>query len=182
MKNYIASLSIIVLMLVCLPTSSHAAFPINGHSANIQIDFSNHSSVDTNKTTPRRDGINFREKNKHSPQRTVAIYLAIVSILLGGLGLHRFYLGYIADGIVELLGLVGFIAGVIMLSSGFVAGTITLGVLMLCLLLFLFGIITWSVQIGDLVALFRGELTRKKRKSRNSHAKGEKQHLGWDNN
>ena len=50
---------------------------------------------------------------------------AILAILLGGLGVHKFYLGYIAAGVVQLIlsffcgigGLIGLIEGIIYLTK-----------------------------------------------------------------
>lgn len=50
---------------------------------------------------------------------------AILAILLGGLGVHKFYLGYIAAGVVQLIlsffcgigGIIGLIEGIIYLTK-----------------------------------------------------------------
>jgi len=52
------------------------------------------------------------------------IVAGILGILLGGLGIHKFYLGYIKEGIIQLLlslvcigGIIGLIEGIIYLTK-----------------------------------------------------------------
>jgi TM2 domain-containing membrane protein YozV len=63
------------------------------------------------------------------------IVAGILGILLGGLGIHKFYLGYIKEGIIQILlsfvcvgGIIGLIEGIIYLTKSdadFVATYIT---------------------------------------------------------
>lgn len=112
-------------------------------------------------------------------QKSTAIYLAIISILLGGLGLHRFYLGYIVEGIFELLGLASFIAGVSVFAMALLSGPF--GFFLLGLLLMLLGFGSWLIQIGDLATICTDELTPRKRQF-SKPVMAKKQRLGWDNN
>jgi TM2 domain-containing membrane protein YozV len=52
------------------------------------------------------------------------IVAGILGILLGGLGIHKFYLGYIKEGIIQILlsfvcvgGIIGLIEGIIYLTK-----------------------------------------------------------------
>ena len=52
------------------------------------------------------------------------IVAGILGILLGGLGIHKFYLGYIKEGIIQLIlgfvcigGIIGLIEGIIYLTK-----------------------------------------------------------------
>ncbi len=63
------------------------------------------------------------------------VVAGILGILLGGLGIHKFYLGYIKEGIIQLIlgflcigGIIGLIEGIIYLTKSdeeFVATYIT---------------------------------------------------------
>ncbi len=178
MKKYFSSL-LIVLLTLGVQFPIHAAFPIKEQSTVVRLDIGAHRSVDTSKVSSTREIVHFREKNKHTHQKSTAIYLAIISILLGGLGLHRFYLGYIVEGIFELLGLASFIAGVSVFAIALLGGPF--GFFLLGLLLMLLGFGSWLIQIGDLVTICTDELTPRKRQF-SKPVMAKKQRLGWDNN
>lgn len=114
----------------------HAAFPIKEQSTVVRLDIGAHRSVDTSKVSSMREIVHFRERKEPVYLKSTAIYLALISIFFGGLGLHRFYLGYIAEGIFELLGLGCLVAGVAICGYallGSVLGLIVLGLLLILL-------------------------------------------------
>lgn len=62
----------------------------------------------------------------YDPQAKSKIVAGVLGILLGGLGIHRFYLGYVGIGIVQILvtivtlgigGIWGFIEGILILTG-----------------------------------------------------------------
>ena len=70
-------------------------------------------------SSPATSGVVFSEKSR--------LVAGILGILLGGLGVHRFYLGYVGIGILQIIvtiltltvgSLWGFIEGIIILAGG----------------------------------------------------------------
>jgi TM2 domain-containing membrane protein YozV len=64
----------------------------------------------------------------HHPEAKSRIAAALFGIFLGSLGVHRFYLGYIGTGIIQIIltfitfgfgGVWGFIEGIVIIAGGF---------------------------------------------------------------
>lgn len=65
-------------------------------------------------------------KNGAAPQENKKVVAGILGILLGSFGIHKFYLGYTKEGIIQLVlslvtcglvGIVGFVEGIIYLTK-----------------------------------------------------------------
>lgn len=106
MKKLIVFSVFTVLVSLLTPASSNAAFPI-AHQQTI-VTVTKEAATETivqqavqTKETPQPA----EDSAKGGKSQIVALILAI---FLGGLGIHRFYLGYIWQGIVQLLTAGGF--------------------------------------------------------------------------
>jgi len=65
-------------------------------------------------------------KNQATPQENKKVVAGILGILLGLFGIHKFYLGYTKEGIIQLIlglvtcgavGIIGFVEGIIYLTK-----------------------------------------------------------------
>lgn len=179
MKKYLVSLSIVVLILLSLP-AAYAAFPVKEYSLSKGTGICSTAAIDTSahKGTSSRELVHIREKKKPVYLKSTAIYLALISIFFGGLGLHRFYLGYIAEGLFELLGIGCFVAGVAICGYALLGSFIGLLLLGLLLILLWFG--SWLMQIVDLFAIIINQLPPKKGVFTKRKHNGKKEKLGWD--
>lgn len=69
--------------------------------------------------------INFKNTGMESTQENKKVVAGILAILLGALGIHKFYLGYSKEGIIQLIlgllcgigGIIGIIEGVLYLTK-----------------------------------------------------------------
>jgi TM2 domain-containing membrane protein YozV len=70
----------------------------------------------------RDDDLDSRRERRPATQESKRIVAGILGILLGSLGIHKFYLGYTTPGIIQLvLGIcTGGIAGIIGLVEGII--------------------------------------------------------------
>ncbi len=108
-KNLTILLAIIVLM-VSGSQYSYAAFPLSANKTE--------SSLSTTTVDKGQPAIKSDESSAKSPSPAEGhhgggnnkswIAAVLLSLFLGGLGIHRFYLGYTWQGVVQLLTLGGF--------------------------------------------------------------------------
>jgi TM2 domain-containing membrane protein YozV len=69
--------------------------------------------------------INFKNTGMESTEENKKVVAGILAILLGALGIHKFYLGYSKEGIIQLIlgllcgvgGIIGIIEGILYLTK-----------------------------------------------------------------
>jgi len=103
MRKNLTILLTVILMMVTGATLSYAAFPVSqstsaaapaGQPAEAAAQPKESSAHTTAAKMPRRLG--------HSTSKSQLV-AALLCFFLGGLGIHRFYLGYTWQGVVQLL-------------------------------------------------------------------------------
>lgn len=104
MKKNLTALFVTLIMMVTGACLSYAAFPA-----------ATSSSATTTTTSAAPAAVTMAEEAFHAPKSLTAktatapasgksqIVAAILCFFLGGLGIHRFYLGYTWQGVVQLL-------------------------------------------------------------------------------
>ncbi len=153
-----------ILALLLFTFTSFAAFPIKN-----KLSFSSVSNT--------RHGVHFFLSEFHTRQhftkpqniRSTAIVLAVISILLGGWGLHRYYLGYTGEGVLQSLGFLATIIGTYLVVLSLIGllgvvlgvGGFSLGLLFLGCILELLGTASFVWQVIDLVRICTGDLKHK---------------------
>ena len=93
--------------------------------------------------------------------KSEAILLAIISLLFGGLGLHRFYMGYTLEGFIQLTTVLFAVFGYQLALYGFYGGlaaTAGTGVFLLGLIMLGFAAGLWIWQLTDLLRISSGNL------------------------
>jgi TM2 domain-containing membrane protein YozV len=96
-----------IIILITGATLSYAAFPVKNWSASTSqsatsgngssVTASNEEAATTTAVAPKTDG------HKGGGSGKSQIVALILCLLVGGIGIHRFYLGYIGAGVIQLL-------------------------------------------------------------------------------
>lgn len=155
-----------LLLFVC--TGSYAAFPVRHPVAIVSASVTNNSmgsiAVASEHKEIKAHGLLAKalHRNTIRPIRYqwAAIILNVTSLLLGGLGAHRFYLGYTAIGVAQLSGLLWLGAGALLafgIGTAALPPVVFLGVLMIGVFAALY---IW--QIIDLIRIAKRRLQPKR--------------------
>jgi TM2 domain-containing membrane protein YozV len=110
MKKVLLSVLVALFVTVISVPSSYAGIPMNEKSATTVVN-SSENEMTINQTQDEAQPV--VKKAKESTKAVAGgeksqLVALILCILVGGLGIHRFYLGYIWQGVVQLLTAGGF--------------------------------------------------------------------------
>jgi TM2 domain-containing membrane protein YozV len=107
MKKLIVFSAFTAMTALCVPTSSKAAFPIAQQQTASTI-----APAGNNEASTVQQSVQAQETPTPVPAPASSgksqLVAALLAFFLGFLGIHRFYLGYTWQGIVQLLTLGGF--------------------------------------------------------------------------
>ena len=103
MRRKLTILLTVLLMLVTGMTLTYAAFPLDAQNEKTTTIIDNARADDEPKakdaaTAPKTD-----DAHKHTKGGKSQIIAAVLAFFVGVLGIHRFYLGYTWQGVVQLL-------------------------------------------------------------------------------
>lgn len=106
MKKHLVSFIATIIMMVVGASISYAAFPVSTPSAATSSSERHSTTSPTGSqmqqedSAPTTKSVPATDKKKSGKSQIVA---ALLCFFLGGLGIHRFYLGYTWQGVVQLL-------------------------------------------------------------------------------
>jgi TM2 domain-containing protein len=159
-----------LFLIVCFPATDYASFPVK------RVITTNSAAAGKTEAVSNRVGeihkntfgekvigkvSHFAERLLEPTGKSIAMYLAVVSAVFGGLGIQRFYLGYIGYGILQLLGIGCLVGGVILIMAA-IAGT-GAGLLIPGFILCAAWVFTWIWSIVDIFRIGNGSLRHKTR-------------------
>lgn len=107
MKKHLISFVATLIMMVVGASLSYAAFPVSTPNAATSTSANHGTSssgtqMQEEQSAPVTKNQVVKEKDKKKSGKS-QIVAAVLCFFLGGLGIHRFYLGYTWQGVVQLL-------------------------------------------------------------------------------
>lgn len=132
-----------VTIFLILPLNQYAAFPLKLAHRQDSTSLSSASNTVSAQKTDRQP-----EKRYNN---TAAIILAVIGLLYGVLGLHRFLLGYTGEGVLQLLGSLSGLLSMLLFFGAVIGGAYLL--LIPAAVCLVYAAAMWIWQLVDLVRI-----------------------------